>query len=108
LQVLQVELSQRWAPVKPLPGTRMSCCAPVPLIAFIMAWLLDRTSSVVVSCGSFIRPKITLGFSTKRLDSSVQKSASCCVVAAFGSVVLPIIEPEKGCIDGSLYPGCLG
>lgn len=48
------------------------------------------------------RTHITLVLLTNLQASSFQNTLNCSVVAALGSVVLPITEPERGCIEGSL------
>lgn len=73
-----------------------------------------------MSCGSLLMPNTTFGFVLNRNASSPQNSANCSVVAAVGSLVLPItcmiqtcektkVEidyqhtlPVLGCCDGSL------
>ena len=55
-----------------------------------------------MSWGSFIMPKITLGFVTKRVESVDQNVARFSVVAALVSLVLPMMLPEEGWEDGSL------
>lgn len=102
VQFAHVELSHRWAPVKPLPGTRMSCWAPAERIASMAAWSLVSTSSVGMVWGSFIMPKTIFGLDLKRVLSSDQNEASWEVVDAVGSDEFPIMLPDWGCIDGSL------
>lgn len=43
-----------------------------------------------MSCGSLLMPNTTFGFVLNRNASSPQNSANCSVVAAVGSLVLPI------------------
>lgn len=66
------------------------------------AWRLEKTSREGMLCGSFIRPNKTFSLVLKREASSPQKAANWAVVAAVGSEVLPMTEPEKGWEEGSL------
>lgn len=45
---------------------------------------------------------MTLGLEMKRVESSAQKAANWAVVATLGSSEDPIMEPEVGCMEGSL------
>lgn len=77
-------------PVKPLPGAKMSCLAPLALIPSMAAWSFFKTSEVAMSWGSLLMPNTTFSFVLNRRASSCQNSLNCSVVAARGSDVSPM------------------